>query len=221
MNHTVTILMTELVTHDVRRYIVERPEGFAFEPGQAVMLALNQPGWERERRSFTPTSLPEDGVLEFTIKTYPDHGGVTDRLHHLGPGTELLMSRPFGTLTYKGPGTFIAGGAGFTPFMAMLRALARDGALEGHRLILSNKTPADIICPQEFRYYLGPRFQSVCTRQGDEQCPQGRITKDYLVNNLETLDQPFYTCGPPAFVEAVTGILQGLGASTDQLLFES
>lgn len=221
MNYTVTILMTEQVTHDVRRYIVERPEGFVFEPGQAVMLALNQPGWERERRSFTPTSLPEDRVLEFTIKTYPDHGGVTSRLHHLGPETELLMSRPFGTLTYKGPGTFIAGGAGFTPFMAMIRALARDGALDGHRLILSNKTPADIICPQEFRHYLGPRLQPVCTREGDGHCPQGRITKDYLAHSLEAFDQHFYTCGPPAFVAAVTEALQELGADTEQLLFES
>ncbi len=221
MNYTATILMTELVTHDVRRYIVERPEGFAFEPGQAVMLALNQSGWERERRSFTPTSLPEDRVLEFTIKTYPEHAGVTDRLHHLDPGAELLLSRPFGTLTYKGPGTFIAGGAGLTPFMAMIRALARDGALAGHRLILSNKTPADVICPQEFRYYLGPSLHSVCTREGDGDCAQGRIGKDYLARNLETLDQHFYTCGPPAFVETVTEALQELGASTEQLLFES
>ncbi len=221
MDYTVAVLMTERVTRDVRRYIVERPEGFEFQPGQAVMLALNEPGWEKERRPFTPTSLPEDRVLEFTIKSYPAHAGFTDRLNRLVPGDELQMSQPFGTLTYKGPGTFIAGGAGLTPFMAMIRALARDNALEGHRLILSNKTPADIICPQEFRYYLEDRCQFLCTRESGEGCVEGRLSKEYLAMALEDFDQHFYTCGPPQLVETVTEALKELGARPEQLLFES
>ena len=221
MDHTAAILMTEFVTHDVRRYIVERPDGFAFAPGQGVAMALNEPGWAKVRRSFTPTSLPEDRVLEFTIKTYPAHEGLTAALSGLGPGAEVQLSRPFGTLTYQGPGTFIAGGAGLTPFLAMIRALARDGQLDGHRLIYANRTPADIICPQELRHRLGQRCHFLCSRAADEGCEPGRVTAEYLERVLDSLDQHFYVCGPPEFVRGVTEALASLGAATEQLLFES
>ena len=115
MEYNVTILMTGFVTHDVKRFIISKPDNFSFRPGQGVELSIKQPGLEDSKRPFTPTSLTDARVLEFTIKGYPEHDGVTKRLHQLHPGDELLMSEPFGTIAYKGPGTFIAGGAGITP----------------------------------------------------------------------------------------------------------
>ena len=222
MDYRAVLLMSEPVTHDVRRYIIERPAGFDFAPGQGVMMALDRPGWERVRRSFTPTSLPRDRVLEFTVKTYPDHMGLTRELAGLAPGAEVLLSRPFGTLAYRGPGTFIAGGAGLTPFLAMLRELARTEHLDGHRLIQASRTRADIICPQELRFYLGERCHFLCSRAGGGECDgTGRVDRDYLAQVLDTTDQHFYVCGPPGFVGDVTRALADLGAAADQLLFES
>lgn len=43
MKHTVKILMTEFVTHDVKRLIVERPAGYDFTPGQATEVSINLP----------------------------------------------------------------------------------------------------------------------------------------------------------------------------------
>jgi ferredoxin-NADP reductase len=51
----VTLLMSEFVTHDVRRFLVSRPPGFNFEPGQGVELAINQTPWRDEGRPFTLT----------------------------------------------------------------------------------------------------------------------------------------------------------------------
>lgn len=98
MKHHVTLLMNTLVTHDVRRFVVTKPDGFAFTPGQGVELAIDTPAWREQARPFTPTSLAADGVMEFTIKAYPRHGGVTWALHRLRPGASLLMSAPFGTI---------------------------------------------------------------------------------------------------------------------------
>jgi cytochrome-b5 reductase len=91
-------------------------------------------------------------VIEFIIKAYPEHEGVTKALHSLEPGSPLLISAPFGTIRYQNRGTFIAGGAGITPFIAMLRELASKGGPDGHSLIFVNKTPADIICENELRF---------------------------------------------------------------------
>ena len=220
MEHASTVLMTEFVTHDVKRFIVSKPIGLSYEPGEGVELAIDEPQWRDEGRPFTPTSLPADGVLEFTIKGYPEHHGVTRRLHLLRPGDRVLLREPFGTITYCGPGTFIAGGAGVTPFLAILRALAQQDHLEGHGMIFSNKTPADVICEKEFRHYLGKRFVLTYTQEREPGYRTRRIDAEFLSEVIDHFDQRFYVCGPPKFVEDVNHSLRQLGASPDALVFE-
>ncbi len=220
MTHRTTILMTEFVTHDVRRFILERPPGFEFTPGQGVKLAIDQPDWRDKGRPFTPTSEPSDGVVEFIIKGYPEHDGVTHALHRLGAGDQLLMSEPFGSIAYRGPGVFIAGGVGITPFIPIVRMLHRQGRLDGHSLLYTNKTPADIVCEKEFGHYLGERARFLCSREGGEHCPSRRIDRAYLEETIDDYSQHFYLCGPPPFVSALNEMLVDLGATPEALVFE-
>ncbi len=220
MQHTIELLMSEFVTHDVKRFIITRPEGFHFTPGQGVELAIDHPDWADEGRPFTPTSHEEDKVLEFTIKAYPEHGGVTHQLHQLQPGSSLKMSDPFGTISYQGPGVFIAAGAGITPFMAIFRELAARDELANNSLIFSNKTPADIIVEQELRHYLGDDCRLICTEDEYAGYEHGYIDKDYLASQIEDFGQKFYVCGPPGFMDAVNGALEELGAESESVVFE-
>lgn len=220
MNHRVEILHTGFVTHDVRQFIVTRPEGLEHEPGQGVEIAIPREGWENEGRPFTPTSPPGEPVLELTIKRYPGHDGVTDRLHRLRAGAELTMSDPFGTITYRGPGTFIAGGAGVTPFLAILHRLADDGELGESDLHFSNKTPADVICDKELRHLLGDRCHLTCTHESGPGYDDRRIDRAYLDEAVGDFDRRFYLCGPPSFVDDVRSALLDLGASGDAIVLE-
>lgn len=218
--HTVTLLMSEFVTHDVKRLLLDRPPGFGFRPGQGVELSINRPGWAEEGRPFTPTCLADDRILEFTIKRYPEHEGVTRELHRLEPGAELLLSAPFGTINYQGPGVFIAGGAGITPFLAILRERARAAELDHNTLLFSSKTRADIICEKELRHYLGSRCILTCTAEQAPGYDNRRFDRAYLAEKIRDFDQHFYVCGPPGFMEAVTGALEDLGADSQRLVFE-
>lgn len=220
MNHSVNLLMSQFVTHDVKRFIVSKPAGFSIVPGQGVELAINRPGLSGQGRPFTPTGLAADKVLEFTIKAYPDHAGVTQALHQLEPGAELLMSEPFGTINYQGPGVFIAGGAGITPFLAILRELMRRGKLDGQTLIFSNKTPRDVICEKELRHLLGDRCLLICTGTDAPGYEHRRVDRAFLEEKIKDFDQRFYVCGPPTFMEAVNGALTEIGARTESLVFE-
>ena len=220
MDFTVTLLMSEFVTHDVRRLIVTRPQGFEFEPGQGVELAIAAPEWEDQGRPFTPTSLKDDQVLEFTIKAYPEHNGVTQALHQLQAGDNLFMSKPFGTIRYKGPGVFIAGGAGITPFIAIVRDLSRKQKLTHQGMIFSNKTPADIICEKELRHAFGDKLVLTCTQSAAPGYAQRRIDKEFLTEHVSDFNQQFYLCGPPGFMDAVSGALRELGVEADSLVFE-
>ncbi len=220
MEHELKLLMREFVTHDVMRFIVSRPDGFSFTPGQGVELAIDSPEWRDQGRPFTPTSLADDEVIEFIIKSYPQHEGVTRELHRLQPGARLLMSEPFGTIQHRGAGTFIAGGAGITPFIAILRELARRQELDGHGLIFANKTPSDIICEKELRHYLGERCHFICTDDAFAGYEQRRIDEAYLDETIGDLEQQFYVCGPPAFMDSVTAALEEIGADSQALVFE-
>lgn len=220
MNHPVTLLRSQFVTHDVKHFIVSKPEGFSIVPGQGVELAVNRPELREQGRPFTPTGLAGDRVLEFTIKAYPDHAGVTQALHQLEPGAELLMSEPFGTIRYEGPGVFIAGGAGITPFLAILRDLAGKGELDGQTLIFSNKTPRDVICERELRHVLGERCILTCTGAAAPGYENRRVDRAFLEEMVSDFTQRFYVCGPPPFMDAINAALADLGARPESLVFE-
>src|SRR5579871_5692447 len=163
MEEIAKILLIENVTHNVKRFQVEKPAGYVFEPGQATEISINKEKWKDERRPFTFTSLNEYPYLEFTIKSYKDHEGVTNELYKLKPGDELIISDVWGAIAYKGEGCFIAGGAGITPFIAILRQLYKDNRIAGNKLIFSNKTEQDIIYKDELRKMLGDNFINVVT----------------------------------------------------------
>jgi len=221
MKHSSTILMTEFVTHDVKRFILTKPRNFDYKPGQGVKVVINEPEWRnQESRPFTPTSLRDDRLLEFIIKKYPTGEGVTDKLHSLAVGAKLLISEAFGTITYKGPGVFIAAGAGVTPFIAITRQLARKGKLDLNSLVLSNKTPADVICEKELRHYFGSRCILTCTRESAPGYENRRISAEFLKEKVRDFRQRFYICGPDSFVEEIKSILKKLGASSKSLVFE-
>jgi len=221
MKHSATILMTEFVTHDVKRFILTRPRNFDYEPGQGVKIVINEPQWRgEESRPFTPTSFRDDKIMEFIIKRYANHPGVTDRLHSLGVGAKLLLSEAFGTITYKGPGVFIAAGAGITPFIAITRQLARQGKPDSNSLIYSNKTPADVICEKELRHYFGSRCILTCTRQSAAGYENRRITAAFLKEKIQDYSQRFYVCGPDSFVAEIKSNLIESGARPGSVVFE-
>ena len=218
--HIVKILETETVTHDVKHYRVEKPEGYKFEPGQATEVAINLPRWKEERRPFTFTSLNEWDHLEFTIKSYRDHDGVTNHLDHLKPGDELILHDVWGAIHYKGEGIFIAGGAGITPFIAIFRQLEKDGKIGNNQLIFSNKTKEDIIMEDEFRKMLGKNFINTLSHEQTNGYDYGQIDAKYLKGKISDFKKQFYICGPDPMVKSMQDILKQLGAAESVITVE-
>lgn len=223
MSYTLRIQDIREVTHDVRQIRLEKPEGYTFVPGQATEVAIDRDGWRDEGRPFTFTSLDTDPYLEFVIKIYPDHEGVTEQIGRLSKGDRLIIGDPWGTIAYKGEGTFLAGGAGVTPFIAILRDLHRKGEIGQNRLIFSNKTERDVILKEEFKAILGDRFVSVITEEkpsDDAIFLDGVIDKAFLTSHIRDFDQAFYVCGPGPFNKGIMAALKELGAKPDGLIFE-
>ena len=219
-SHIVKITAIHQVTHDVKSFRIEKPAGYQFVPGQATEVAINKPGWMEERRPFTFTSLNHEPSLEFTIKRYTDHNGVTNQLHQLTAGDELILHDVWGAIEYKGPGYFIAGGAGITPFIAILRQLHRDNQLTGNTLFFSNKTAADIIYEEELTNMLGKNARYILSREQKEGYENGIINIDFLRSQVNDFNKHFYVCGPDKMITDINATLEKLGATPDLVVFE-
>ena len=226
MAYKVKIKNIEKVTHDVKKFVVDKPKGYQFAPGQATEVAIDRPQWLEKKRPFTFTSGNHEPNLEFIIKSYPvslypNHKGVTEKIHTLSVGDGLVIEEPWGTIQYKGKGVFLAGGAGITPFIAIFRQLHRENEITGNKLFFSNKKQEDIILERELKNLFGnDDLVLSLTREENQAYESGRINREMLSRYLKNYTQNFYVCGPPQMVDQLSQTLEKLGAKGDAIVFE-
>src|SRR5690606_15840493 len=183
--------------------------------------SIDRDKWRNEASPFSFTNLPTDGDLEFTVKVYPGHNGITERLSTLESGDHRIIGDAFGAIQYKGKGTFLAGGAGVTPFISILKSLEYQDRLEGNVLIFANKEERDIFLKDEFQTLLGSRFINILSQEKTEGHHFGLIDKEFLKSEIMDFSQYFYVCGPPPMVNDVISALEALGAEGDNIVIES
>lgn len=220
MEHIVKILSIHNAVHDVKVFRVAKPLGYVFEPGQATEVSINQERWRDEKRPFTFTSLNEWPYLEFTIKIYQDHDGVTKELNKLRAGDEVVIGDPWGAITYHGEGYFIAGGAGITPFIAIFRQLKKVDQIGSNQLYFSNKIISDIILKEELNGMLGMNVHHIITDDAQPFVTNGYINKAFLADQIKDRNKPVYICGPESMVRDMRQALAELGISADAIIFE-
>jgi ferredoxin-NADP reductase len=216
--HTLKILKTDFAAYDVKRFVLEKPQDFVYRPGQSAHISLNIPGWENVIRPFTFTSLNDWPYLEFIIRIYEEHNGVTNQLEKMNIGSEIILHDTFGTIEYKGPGIFIAGGTGITPFIAIFRALYYSGNIPNNGLIYSNHSREDIILFEELTQMLGPAYINVFTREGVIGFKERKIDRKFLIETIRDFNRRFYVCGPQSFTTDMCDYLVSLGAKPESLV---
>lgn len=219
MAQLVKIKSIEKLTHDVIGLSIEKPEGFSYTLGQAVDISLNEPEWKDVLSCFTFTSSNDDDHLEFVIKTYPSRNRLTNKLLSAKPGDEVFVYDPFGTIHYQGEGLFIAGGAGITPFLAILKELEKKGEVGNNKLIFGNKTKEDIIKEDYFDSLLGDNFINVLSNEDVEGYEHGYVSEELIKKERGSLKN-FYLCGPGPMMKAVQQQLENLGIAKENIIVE-
>jgi len=219
--HIVKILNIDKVTHNVKRLQIEKPEGYSFNPGQATEVSINTLALRNEKRPFTFTCLNSESYLEFTIKIYPEHKGITNELSKLKPGSELIIRDVWGDIAFKGEGVFIAGGAGITPFISIFRDLKSKDKIGGNMLVYANKTKNDIILESELKQMLGDSFLNILSYEKNKGYFHGFITEEFLKTNIPVHYKNYYLCGPPPMMAAIIKQLHNLGVKESSITMDT
>lgn len=218
---TVKIKSLEYLNHDVIQIITDRPENYTFKPGQATDVSIEKNGWKEEKRPFTFTSLPEDADLQFIIKIYPSHNGVTEQLATLTTGDELTLGDVYGAIEYKGKGIFLAGGAGITPFISILKSLDKKKQVQGNSIVFANKTTKDIFYQEHLQSLLGRQYLNILSQEKTKDYPHGHIDEAFLQSMVTDVSKYFYVCGPPKMTKAIVGNLHDLGVKQKNIVTEN
>ncbi|KKP52815.1 MAG: Ferredoxin reductase [candidate division TM6 bacterium GW2011_GWF2_33_332] len=218
---TVKIQSIQQLTHNVIQIITEKPPNLTYTPGQATDVSISKSGWKEKKRPFTFTSLPDSNFLEFIIKTYPLHKGVTNEILRLKINEELILHDVFGAIAYKGEGVFIAGGAGVTPYICIFRDLHSRKEIGDNKLIFANKKKKDIIHEEELINILGKNFINILSDEKVDGYAHGQITESFLKSHISTSTKNIYICGPPSMMEAVEKQLIHLEIDKKQIIKEA
>lgn len=217
MNHAVKLLKKEKLTPDIFGLTLERPTGFSFSPGQYVEFTMDRRGLPSETTPLSLIGLNSDPELHLALKSHNDRNDITTHIKWLEEGDVVHISDPKDEVIYRGPGVFIAGGTGITPFMAIFRQLQKDGQLKGNMLLFANKRGDDICFEGELHHMFGTKVISILALEDRPRNAAGEIDLGFMRKHVQDLDQPFYVCGPEPFVNSVRDVLAEMGVDESRV----
>ncbi|MGY1694377.1 MULTISPECIES: FAD-binding oxidoreductase [unclassified Geodermatophilus] len=208
----------------VRRLVFDVDGWPGHLPGQHVDVRLTAEDGYTAQRSYSIASPPEDPQLHLLVEDL-DGGEVSPYLtEDMRPGDVLELRGPIGgyfvwsaaadaatPAEQRRPVQLVAGGAGVSPFLAMLDHSRRAGDPTPVRLLYSARDAGDVLGEE----LLGAQTTVTLTRGAPEGWTgrTGRIDADLLRREaFAPADRPrVFVCGPTVFVETVAGALVDLG----------
>ncbi|MER7192761.1 ferredoxin reductase [Streptomyces flaveolus] len=192
-------------------------------PGQHLMLRLTAPDGYVAQRHYSLASAPDDsGHIELTLDHVAD-GEVSGWFHTVArPGDRIEVRGPLsGFFAWPGdrPALLLGAGSGVVPLMSMVRHHRARGLSVPVRLLVSARSPEELIYAREF----GPETTPVFTRSAPEGTPVGRLTATHLAPLLA--DPPAggweaYVCGSNSFAEHASRLLVAAGQPVDRIRIE-
>jgi ferredoxin-NADP reductase len=220
---TATVRAVVDETPRARTLVLDVPDWPGHRAGQHVDIRLTAEDGYQAQRSYSIASAPELDRLELTVESVDD-GEVSPYLvGELRAGDAFELRGPIGghftwSAAEGGPLLLLAGGSGLVPLMAMLRHRAARASSADARLLISVRTPADLLYAGELPALeprSGLRIEYTYTRAA----PPGwtghaRRIDAAMLGELgpAPAERPrIYVCGPTAFVEAAANLLVAAG----------
>ena len=211
-------------TPDVKTFRVNAPEGgklFEHKPGQCAMLCVPGVG----EAMFSITSSPTNKEYqEFSIKKC---GVLTDYLHDLQVGDEIMVRGPYGNnfpvdTELKGKNLlFVAGGIGLAPLRSVINYVLDNRDDYGKVDILYGSRSADDLVQLKEIQEVWMKAKDVnvyLTIDRPQEGWDGHVgfVPAYLKELELSADKTVLVCGPPIMIKFVLAALTEMGYSKTQ-----
>lgn len=230
--HTTPLLARQQVAEGTMAFLLEKPAGFEFRPGQAMDVRLPAGGAaEPLVHAFSIVSAPRERELMFATRMRDS--AYKRALGALPVGARVDVGDPFGSLTlHNNPAraaVLVAGGIGITPFMSMWRHAAQQGTPQDVVLLYSNRRPEDTAFLAELQQLAErhPKLRLAATMTDMVHSAQawdganGMIDSAFVLRAIQNLASPiYYVSGPPALVQAMQQTLAAAGVDSDDVRSE-
>jgi ferredoxin-NADP reductase len=225
-----TITRRVMQTPGITSFFVRPDRPFSWRAGQHADIRLTAEDGYRAIRSYSVASLPDaGGEVELAVERLAD-GEVSPWFHdvaHVGEVVEI--KGPLGGhFVWEpedgGPILLIGGGSGLVPLMAIARRGAEAATRVPMHLLLSARTPADVLYLGELEtlQQRGDSFgMTLALTRAPAWRPQDfsrRIDGEILSGVLKRLpDWPkrVFVCGTNGFVNAAADGAQAAGLAAD------
>ncbi|MFZ0413518.1 MAG: FAD-dependent oxidoreductase [Candidatus Acidiferrales bacterium] len=222
------------IANGTMAFLLEKPEGFDFKPGQAMEVKLNNPpetDAEGNARAFSIASAPFEKHVMFATRMRDT--AMKRSLKAIPIGTEFEVDGPWGDLKLhtrtERPAVLIAGGIGITPFRSMVLDATIRKSPHKIWLFYSNRRPEDTAFMEDLERAEkeNPNFKLIATMTEMEKSTRpwhgrkGVLTKEVLQETIGDLSAPiFYQAGPPGMLHAMRDVLLAAGVNEDDIRAE-
>lgn len=192
-------------------------------PGQHLLLRLTAEDGYVAQRHYSIASAPDDsGHIELTLDHVAD-GEVSGWFHSVArPGDRVEVRGPLsGFFAWPGdrPALLLGAGSGVVPLMSMVRHHRARGLSLPLRLLVSARSPEELI----YRDELGAETLPVFTRSAPEGVAVGRMAAAHVAPLLAEAPEAgweAYVCGSNSFAEHASRLLVAAGQPVDRIRIE-
>ncbi|MFC5218659.1 ferredoxin reductase [Streptomyces coerulescens] len=220
---TATITEIRRETPHAATFRLAVPHWAGHLPGQHLMLRLTAGDGYVAQRHYSLASAPDDsGHIELTLH-HVDGGEVSGWFHTVAePGDRVEVRGPLsGFFAWPGdrPALLVGAGSGVVPLMSMVRHHRARGLDVPLRLLVSARSPEELIYAREY----GAETTPVFTRSAPEGVAVGRMAAAHVAPLLA--ERPpggweAYVCGSNGFAEHASRLLVAAGQPVDRIRIE-
>ena len=214
-------------TYNVKSFRFPKPATLSYKAGQFLIATIKANGKELNKPFSISSSPTEKEHIEFTKKL--SESEFSTALKTLKTGDWARIDAPHGSFTFDGEHEkicLLGGGIGITPFRSICRYCTDKRLSTKITLLYGNRSENDIVFRDEFEAMQkqNPNFKVVFTVNEASSHWKGAI--GFITTELVKKEIPdykenvFYTCGPPAMVEAMEKLVEALGVPKTQLKHE-
>ncbi|WP_188207842.1 NO-inducible flavohemoprotein [Alkalibacillus aidingensis] len=232
------VIESDVITSFYLKPVDQKPLP-TFEPGQYISVQLSIPGETYQHvRQYSLSDQPNQEYYRISIKREDENdpnGVVSNYLHHQAKeGDEVPITVPAGDFTVdlsdQQPLVLISGGVGITPMLSMLKTVTEKQPEREVTFIHAARNSDVHAFSQELSAIAKENNQvrlltvySDPTANDREQKLfdyEGKISLDWLKQELTSSNQVFYFCGPNTFMQTIHESLTEWGTPEDQIHFE-